>query len=152
MRILIAAIGKAKAGPEKSLYDHYAARLGWPLSLKESEDKKSTQSAQRKQREGELLLAASEEAHVRIALDERGKSMSSVEFAHLLQKLKDQGMQHIAFLIGGADGLDKPVLSACRQSICLGTMTWPHMLVRGLLAEQLYRAQTILSGHPYHRE
>lgn len=153
MKITLAAIGKAKAGPERTLYEHYAKRLPWPVSLKECEDKKSGGGvAERKAREALLLLAATEGCDVRVALDEKGSSLTSAAFAAFLQTCKDGGEAHIAFMIGGADGLDASIFPHCRLRLNLGQMTWPHMLVRGLLAEQLYRAFTIQSGHPYHRE
>ena len=153
MRILIVALGKSKAGPERALYDHYFKRLPWNVTLKELEDRKpSGTREQRKRREAELLLEASKAYDIRIALDERGKSLNSLEFASFLKQAQDRGEASVAFLIGGADGLDDNVFAHCRLRLNLGAMTWPHMLVRGLLAEQLYRAHTILTGHPYHRE
>ena len=86
-----------------------------------------------------------------IALDERGKDFSSTEFAGLLGRWQDDGVQDLAFMIGGAEGLSEPARQAADVILRLGRLTWPHMLVRGLLAEQLFRAESILSGHPYHR-
>jgi 23S rRNA (pseudouridine1915-N3)-methyltransferase len=151
MKIFLVAVGRMKASPEKTLYEHYTGRLSWPIKLKEIELKKETDIASRKTREGEALLAAVPERARIVALDERGKPFSSEEFAKRIGTWQDSGEQTIAFLIGGADGLDKAVRERADLILSFGALTWPHMLVRGLLAEQLYRAQSILSGHPYHR-
>ncbi len=154
MRILIAAVGRAKAGPERALFEHYQARLQNPFSLdlKEVEEKRPLQGAELKQREGALLLDAVPKGAVLIAMDERGRSLSSVDFANKIGNWRDESLRELAFVIGGANGLDDRVRSKASLTLSFGTQTWPHMLVRGLLAEQVYRAQCILSGHPYHRE
>jgi 23S rRNA (pseudouridine1915-N3)-methyltransferase len=163
MRILIAAVGKLKAGPEKTLVDEYLRRLAWPVSLREVEAKGRLAGPELKAREGELLLAALDRAAkggkpVRragqrlLALDERGPEMTSADFARRLAAWRDQGAEEIAFAIGGADGLDETLRGQADGLVAFGRMTWPHMLVRILLVEQLYRAQQILAGHPYHRE
>ena len=154
MRIMIAAVGRAKAGPEKALFEHYAARLQQPFSLqlKEVEEKRPLQGAELKRREAALLTAAVPKGALMVALDERGKSLSSPAFAEKIGGWRDEGMRDLAFLIGGADGLDESIRKQARLTLSFGAQTWPHMLVRGLLAEQLYRAQCILGGHPYHRE
>lgn len=151
MRIIIAAIGKARQGPEQALYEHYAARLPWPLTLKECEEKRQLPTAALKQREAELLLAASAGAEKRIALDEKGKAMSSEAFAAMLGKWRDEGAGSLAFFIGGHHGLDDSVRRNADLTLSLSPLTWPHLLVRPLLAEQLYRVYTILTNHPYHR-
>ncbi|NIA68291.1 23S rRNA (pseudouridine(1915)-N(3))-methyltransferase RlmH [Pelagibius litoralis] len=152
MRITLAAVGKAKAGVARELYDHYGARLRWPLALKEVEERRPLKPEILKENEGELLLAALPRDARVIALDEGGKDFSSRDFATLLGRWRDEGVQDLAFMIGGADGLSKAARQAADVTLCLGRMTWPHMLVRGLLAEQLFRAESILSGHPYHRD
>lgn len=152
MQIVIAAIGKMKSGPERTLFDHYAGRLPWKISVKEHEIKKALEDAARKEREGELLLAACEDCDHVIALDEHGETMSSQSFASHIRKVRDNGARKLAFVIGGADGLHAAVLKRAQLKLSFGRATWPHMLVRGLLAEQLYRVHTILTGHPYHRE
>ena len=149
MRILIAAVGRAGRGPHRDLYDFYAARITWRLQLKEVVVDRSGPGLI--EREGERLLALVPEGAALIALDERGKQLSSAGFAKQLGSWRDQGMTRLAFLIGGADGLAESVKERARLTLALGPMTWPHLLVRGLLAEQLYRAQQILAGHPYHR-
>lgn len=105
-----------------------------------------------KAREAELILGALPAGARLVALDERGALRSSRAFAERLAAWRDQGMAELAFAIGGADGLDATVLDRAHATLSLGPMTWPHLLVRGMLLEQLYRAQQILAGHPYHRE
>ncbi len=156
MRITLAAIGRARAGPVRDLYEHYAERLDrgplGPLTLKEAEEHRPLPPGELKRREAELLLGAVPEGARLIALDERGKAMTSADLATLLGRWRDEGIKDAAFLIGGADGLDDKARAAAHLTLSLGPMTWPHLLVRALLAEQLYRAQSILTGHPYHRE
>ena len=151
MNILVAAVGKAKHGAERELFESYAARLPWRVDLKEIEIKKEAAVNVRRAREGEALLGAVPEGARIIALDERGKSETSEAFAKRLGRWRDDGVRGVAFLIGGADGLDESVRKRADATLSFGALTWPHMLVRALLAEQLYRAHTILTGHPYHR-
>lgn len=151
MNILIAAIGKARSGPEQALFENYSARLTWKIEVKELEIKKELSPEVRRAREAELLLGAIPDGVRVVALDERGKSEGSAAFAARLARWRDDGVRGVAFLIGGADGLDETVRKRADLVLSLGVMTWPHLLVRGLLAEQLYRAQSILTGHPYHR-
>ncbi len=151
MRITLTAVGRAKAGVAKDLFDHYRTRLRWKLSLKEVEERRPLAPDLLREQEGELLLAALPRGAKVIALDERGKDFSSAEFAGLLGRWQDDGVQDLAFMIGGAEGLSEPARQAADVILRLGRLTWPHMLVRGLLAEQLFRAESILSGHPYHR-
>jgi len=155
LKFRILAVGRMKAGPEKSLYDHYAARVRPAITMTEVDEKRPLSAAELKAREAELLLAALDEAKGKralVVLDEKGKTFSSRDFAQRLQRFEDDGAQEIAFLIGGADGHGNAVLKRADLKLSLGAMTWPHMLVRGMLAEQLYRAQAILAGHPYHRD
>lgn len=154
MKLLIAAVGRARPGPARDLFEEYRRRLSWPLDLVEVEEKRALPPDQRRAREGELLLAAVERkpGAVLVALDERGKALTSTAFATRLAGWRDRGTGPIAFLIGGADGHAEAVTRRADFLLSLGAMTWPHLLVRALLAEQLYRAQQILSGHPYHRE
>lgn len=151
MNILVAAVGKAKPGAERELFTSYVARLPWRVDLKEIEIKKEAAVDVRRAREGEALLAAVPEGARIIALDERGKSETSDAFAKRLGRWRDDGVRGVAFLIGGADGLDEALRKRADATLSFGALTWPHMLVRALLAEQLYRAHTILTGHPYHR-
>ncbi len=152
MNILIAAIGKLKSGHEHALYEYYTGRIPWKITCKEYELKKQMDDARRKEKEAQLLLAACADAAHVIALDERGAQMTSPAFASHLRKIRDGGARKIAFIIGGADGLHESILERAHQSLSFGRVTWPHLLMRGLLAEQLYRAHAILNGHPYHRE
>jgi len=151
MRYTLVAVGRSSKGPEQDLFKHYAARLRPPLKLKEVEEKRPMSVADRQAREAVKLLDAVPSGAKIVALDERGKTFDSVSFAKTLGKWRDQGAPEVAFLIGGADGHDESVRQRADLILNLGTMTWPHMLVRGLIAEQIYRAQCILSGHPYHR-
>lgn len=156
MRMTLIAVGRAKAGPVRDLYDLYAARLGHGpfggLTLKEVEERRPLSSEELKHHEAELLFSAAPKGARLVALDERGKVFSSAEIAALLGRWRDESVSDIAFFIGGADGLDAKVRDTADLTLSLGPMTWPHMLTRALLAEQLYRAQSILTGHPYHRE
>src|SRR5258708_2337860 len=151
MRLHIVAVGKLKAGPHAALARHYADRLAWPLAIREVEEKRPLPASERREREGALLLAAAPAGAVLIALDERGKTLTSPAFAQKLAVWRDSGTADLAFLIGGADGLAEPVRQKAQLVLSLLAMTWPHLLVRGMLLQQLYRAQQILAGHPYHR-
>jgi 23S rRNA (pseudouridine1915-N3)-methyltransferase len=152
MRITIAAVGKWKAGPERALFEEYKKRLKWPLALKEVEERRPLPAPQLKSREADLLLGAiPDKAAPLIALDERGKTFSSEALAKQIALWQQNGTAEAAFVIGGADGLDESIRKRAGLLLSLGAMTWPHMLVRVMLIEQLYRAQQILAGHPYHR-
>ena len=152
MRLLIVAVGRLKTGPLADLQSHYAQRLTWPLAIKEVEERRALPADAKKAREGELLLAALPKDALLVALDERGKTLASKAFAERLARWREDGVKTLAFAIGGADGLAQPVVQRAALTLSLGAMTWPHLLARGLLLEQLYRAQQILAGHPYHRE
>jgi 23S rRNA (pseudouridine1915-N3)-methyltransferase len=151
MRITLAAVGRMKRSPLAAAFDGYAKRLTWPLSVKEVEEKRPLAAAQLMAAEGEALLAALPADAYVIALERGGKALDSEGFAALLQRLQDEGRREVAFVIGGADGLSREVLARADMKLTLGAMVWPHLLVRAMLAEQLYRAQSILAGHPYHR-
>ena len=152
MRITLVAVGRMKAGAAQALYELYARRLRWPIAVKEVEERRALPPEALKEQEGALLLAAVPRGARVIALDESGKELTSRDFAVLLGRWQDEGVQEVAFVIGGADGLSKPVQAAADVILSMGRMTWPHMLVRGMLAEQLFRAESILAGHPYHRD
>ncbi len=151
MRVLIAAVGRMKAGPLRELCAEYAGRMTWPVVVREVEIKKSLAVDERRRQEAELLRAACPQGARRVVLDERGASLSSDMFARRLGCWRDEGVGDLAFLIGGADGVDPSLRGDADLVLSFGLMTWPHMLIRGMLAEQLYRAQQILAGHPYHR-
>lgn len=156
MRLTLLAVGRLRGGPLKELYDDYARRLGGgplgPLGLREVEERKPLPPAALKAREGALLLAALPEGARLVALDERGRSLDSRGFAGLLGRWREEGLRETAFAIGGADGLDEAVRARADLLLSFGAPTWPHLLVRVLLAEQLFRADAILQGHPYHRD
>ncbi|WP_374302484.1 23S rRNA (pseudouridine(1915)-N(3))-methyltransferase RlmH [Ferrovibrio sp.] len=156
MKITVACIGRAgraKHDAAQSLIDSYRERLPWPVTIREVEDRKQGGSVtERKAREAELLLAAVPKGAVLVAMDERGKSLSSRQFAEILEKWRDGGEQDVAFLIGGADGLDPALTARARLTLSLSAMTWPHLLARVMLLEQLYRAWSLQTGHPYHRD
>ncbi len=151
MRLAILAVGRAKESPERALYRHYAQRIAWPLELHEIEEKRRLSPPELKKAEGKLLLAALPREATLWALDPRGKALSSEQFAAAIAKERDQGTPTLAFVIGGADGLAEEVLQRAGLKLAMGSLTWPHMLARAMLAEQLYRAQQIIAGHPYHR-
>jgi len=140
-----------KASPEKDLLAQYRVRLSSPFDMREVVCRKKGAPESVKSWEGELLLQAMEPDTVAIGLDEQGASLSSLEFAHILENYRIERAKSLTFVIGGADGLSDAVQKRCQRLVSLGRMTWPHLLVRGMLVEQLYRAQQILMGHPYHR-
>ncbi|WP_183470179.1 23S rRNA (pseudouridine(1915)-N(3))-methyltransferase RlmH [Limimaricola variabilis] len=155
MRVRICAVGRMKAGPERALVDDYTARfdrtgralgLG-PLAVSEVDDRKGGGMAA----EAALLERAIPQGAVICAMDERGRQMSSPDFAEMLAGWRDQGRSEVAFVIGGADGIDPALRSRADAMLSFGPMVWPHMLVRAMLTEQLYRAASILAGAPYHR-
>jgi 23S rRNA (pseudouridine1915-N3)-methyltransferase len=154
MRISLICVGKLGGSPENQLANDYAARataagraLGLsPIEVIEVEARKPGKAA-----EAEVILARAGDAQL-IACDERGKARTSRDFAVHLAQLRDDGLRHLAFVIGGADGLDAAVQQAARESIAFGPQTWPHALARVMLAEQVYRAVSILAGAPYHRD
>lgn len=155
MRISIIAVGKWKASPERDLFEGYLRRLTWPTTLKEVEEHRKVPPAQLMAREGELLLAGLPRAMPGlfvVALDPRGKGLSSEELANQIRQWRERGTDDLAFLIGGAEGLSGAVRQRANFVLSFGAMTWPHLLIRAMLAEQLYRAQAILTGHPYHRQ
>ncbi len=159
MKIGLFAVGRLKSGPEKELAARYLdrfAKAGPGVSLElgrviEVNESRASGAETRKREEAGLLEKSLSDGAVLVLLDERGKSLDSPTFANLLGKFRDQGKREMLLAIGGADGLDPALYDRADAIINLGTMTWPHQLVRILVAEQLYRAVTILSGHPYHR-
>ena len=159
MRLQVCAVGRLRAGPEKQLVDDYLARLAAggraigfsAIALNEVEEKKRLEGSALMAREAELLLAQIPAGARVIALDERGKNEGSEAFATRLGAWRDEGTPEVVFLIGGANGLAPEIRERADHLMSFGKMTWPHMLARVMLAEQLYRAVTILAGHPYHR-
>jgi len=155
MRLHLCAVGRMRAGPERALIDDYVARfdrtgralgLG-PMTEHEVEDKRGGGMAA----EAELLGRAVPAGALLAVLDERGRSLTSRAFAAQLARWRDEGRQDVAFAIGGADGIDPALRDRAGFALSFGAMVWPHLLVRVMLAEQIYRAATILAGGPYHR-
>lgn len=152
MRLWLLAVGKARPDAHRALYELYAGRLRWPLKLIEIDAKRRLPPETVTAREADLLLAALPKGATLCALDGAGRAVTSSGFAGLLGKWQDEGVADLAFAIGGADGHGAALLARADYKLSLGAMTWPHMLVRGMLLEQIYRAQQIIAGHPYHRE
>jgi 23S rRNA (pseudouridine1915-N3)-methyltransferase len=159
MKLRILAVGRAKSGPEATLIAEYGRRLQWTLAIEEVEERRPLSGPELKAREAELLVQALEKGaskgsgrRVLVAMDERGRQFGSRDFAQKLGAWRDQGVAEIAFVIGGADGLAESLRRRADLTLSLGQMTWPHMLARAMLVEQIYRAQQILAGHPYHRD
>ena len=151
MRAVIVAVGRWRAGPERALYDDYARRLREAPELIEVEDKRKSDVATRVAREAELLRARIPAGAVTIALDGSGRSLSSEDLATRMRTWRESAVPAVAFIIGGADGLARDIVTGADLALSLGAITWPHMLVRVMLAEQIYRAEAINAGHPYHR-
>jgi 23S rRNA (pseudouridine1915-N3)-methyltransferase len=151
MRLHVIAVGRLKGGPHEALARYYAERIAWPLTLRDVEEKRPLSASEIREREGALLLAAAPPRATLVVLDARGQALTSEGFAERLKRWRDGGTDDLAFLIGGAEGLADAVRQKAHLVLSLGAMTWPHLLARGMLLEQLYRAQQILAGHPYHR-
>lgn len=159
MRVTLAAIGKLKDGPERDLFDRYWQRLEatgrrialTPCTLIELPESRAASAEARSADEAQRLLAKIGDARV-VVLDERGRSLSSEAFAALLRRHRDAGTQSMSFVIGGPDGHAAALRDHANEVISFGALTMPHGLARVVLAEQLYRAATIISGHPYHRQ
>ncbi|MFY7781081.1 MAG: 23S rRNA (pseudouridine(1915)-N(3))-methyltransferase RlmH [Tagaea sp.] len=156
MRLVLCAAGKARGAPEDALVAEYAKRLKsapaglGPLDIREIETKERD-PARRKADEGVRLLGVLPPEAPLVALDPKGKTLSTEDFAALLAKLRDEGHAAVAFAIGGADGLTPELAAKARVKLSFGPMVFPHLLARAMLAEQLYRAASLLAGHPYHR-
>ncbi|MDR6631542.1 23S rRNA (pseudouridine1915-N3)-methyltransferase [Phyllobacterium sp. 1468] len=159
MRITVFAVGRMKSGPERELADRYFDRLkktGVSLGLEftsviEITESKAPQAELRKREESAKVLEALDQDGVLILLDERGKTVPSEAFAATVARFRDDGKRQFLVAIGGPDGHDASLRDRADVVLALGAMTWPHQIVRILVAEQLYRATTILAGHPYHR-
>lgn len=150
MHFHIVAVGRLKRGVERDLFDHYARRIKWPFEMHEVEDRKADGPG-RKAREAALIEASLPAGATIVALDETGRDLGSDALAKRVAEWRDNGVADLAFVIGGADGLTESLRRRAQLVVAFGRATWPHLLVRGMLAEQLYRAQQILAGHPYHR-
>ena len=159
MQITIAAIGRLKAGPERVLYDRFLDRagragrqLGLTFATREFPESRAAAPAARKNQEAAAIVASLPDGALVVALDQAGKGLDSRDFAERLEKWRDDGASDLIFAVGGADGHGAPLTARADFRLAFGAMTWPHQLVRLMLAEQLYRAVTILTGHPYHRD
>ena len=160
MRIQIFAVGRMKSGPERELAERYFdrfAKVAPPLGLEfggviEAAGSRARETEQRKREEAVKLSESLATGSALILLDERGKSLSSPDFASLIAKHRDSGTRSMTFAIGGADGHAEESRQNAQMVISCGALTFPHQIMRILIAEQLYRAATIISGHPYHRE
>jgi 23S rRNA (pseudouridine1915-N3)-methyltransferase len=159
MRLLILAVGQSRGTPEGALTEDYAGRSGvfgkrfgfTSVTVEEIGVSKLREARGRMEVEGEKLAARIPQgAHV-ILLDARGKGMTSDAFAEMLGAMRDAGARDLVFIIGGPDGLSLPASVKAGRSLAFGPQIWPHLLVRAMLSEQIYRALTILGGHPYHR-
>jgi len=159
MRLIVAAIGRLKAGPERELAEHYrerVAKAGRAVALRDIEiieirESRAQDAAKRVLEESIALANIVPERAAIVALDERGESLDSVSLTGLLKSWRDAGRPAAVFVIGGADGLGAELKKRADLTLAFGAATWPHQLVRIMLMEQLYRAVTILAGHPYHR-
>ena len=159
MRLTLAAVGRLKAGPERDLVARYADRIaatgkGVGLSelvLRETDESRARRPEDRKAEEARALAALVPQGAKIIALDERGKSITSEDFAGRIGAWRDSGVRDTCFMIGGADGLDPGLRGEAALTLSFGALTLPHQIVRVLVAEQIYRAISILAGHPYHR-
>jgi 23S rRNA (pseudouridine1915-N3)-methyltransferase len=160
MRILITAVGRLKDGPERELASRYFERatqtgraLGFTFcDIRELVESRAKSAAERKRDEAAALRAVLPSDAAIICLDERGQHLTSLGLARQVEILRDSGIPALAFVIGGAEGLSDELLKSAQLTLAFGTMTWPHQLVRVMVLEQVYRAMTILQGHPYHRK
>ena len=139
MRLHIIARGKIGRSPESELVDRYMKRISWPTKITELPDR------------GGMMPAAERNSRT-IIFDEKGEQLSSAQIAELLGRWRDDGVSEARFCLGAADGFDDADRAMADKLIAFGKATWPHMMARAMLAEQLYRATSILANHPYHRE
>jgi 23S rRNA (pseudouridine1915-N3)-methyltransferase len=160
MKLVVAAVGRLKDGPERELLDRYMKRLGQsgralgiaPVDMFETPEGRADTAALRQADEAARLLKLSAACEIVVVMDETGRAMTSRSFAGMLAKQRDSGTQSFGFLIGGPDGHGDAAIARAAFKLSLGAMTLPHGIARIVLAEQLYRATTILAGHPYHRD
>ncbi len=158
MRLLLVTVGRTKAGPQRELIERYLKRaaaagrgLGLNVEHREIGESRAHRSQDRKRDEAKAIRALLGNAERRIACDESGKNLTTAEFAADLGRSRDQGASLVGLIVGGPDGLDAELRAEADLVLAFGAMTWPHQLARIMVAEQIYRALTILSGHPYHR-
>jgi 23S rRNA (pseudouridine1915-N3)-methyltransferase len=159
MRIIVIAVGRLKQGPERELAERYRERfddagrkLGFRgIEIHELPESRARDVATRITEEAAAIAGAIPDKSVLVTLDERGQNVDSTTFAGLLGRWRDESVANAVFVIGGADGLSPELQRKAKLKVAFGAATWPHQMVRVLLLEQLYRAATILAGHPYHR-
>ncbi len=151
LRVDIICVARVKKGAHLDLIHEYQKRMQWPLNIIEVESKQTDASKRQIDEQEKIQKHLSNQAVI-IALDERGQNMKSLDFAKKLESFAQNGQPHIQFIIGGADGLTQNLRDQSNLLISFGKLTWPHLLARVMLLEQIYRAQQILAGHPYHRE
>ncbi len=152
MRVTIIAVGRARAdAPESRLFADYLSRLPWPVDLREVEERRRLPAAALRKREAELIRARLPKGTFMVALDSGGRALTSAAFAEQVRGWRDRGGADLTFIIGGAGGLASELVGSAGFVLSLGPMVWPHLLARAMLAEQLWRAHAILTGHPYHR-
>ena len=159
MKLSLHVVGRMKNGPERELFARYFDRALasgkqqgiHPVTVKEYSESKAQRGPDRKRQEGDEILSHIDASSFVIALDERGKTLSSPDFADLIGRARDDGVNEVVFVIGGADGLDDAVRKRAQRTIAFGAMTWPHQIVRVLAVEQIYRAISIMGNHPYHK-
>ena len=160
MRVIVLAVGRMKKGPETELAGRYlkrAAQAGRNIGIRDIEiveiRESRAQAAEKRKLEESIAIAnLIPDGAATVILDERGESLGSAVFAERIGQWRDGGQQTLVFIIGGADGLSESLRDKAKTTLGFGSATWPHQMVRIMLLEQLYRAVTILSGHPYHRE
>jgi 23S rRNA (pseudouridine1915-N3)-methyltransferase len=159
VRVMLIAVGRLKAGPERTLFERYQQRLlGMARSVgvsgfdfREIEEGRARRAEERREEEARAIVAAAPASAALILCDERGKALSSIEFAQDLGGARDRGASAFALVVGGPDGFEPTFRGRADRLLAFGAMTWPHQLARIMAVEQLYRALTILAGHPYHR-
>jgi 23S rRNA (pseudouridine1915-N3)-methyltransferase len=159
MRLVVISIGRLKQGPERELAERYHERFGdigrklgfRGLDIHEIAESRARDAATRISEEAAAIAAAIPEKSVLVALDEHGDNVDSAAFARHLGRWRDEGLANTIFAIGGADGLSPDLRRKAKLCVAFGAATWPHQMVRVMLLEQIYRAATILAGHPYHR-
>jgi len=160
VRLTLIGVGRLKAGPERELFERYFKRLSdlarsqgiSEVELREVDEGRARRAQDRQAEEARAILAAAPKGGWLALLDERGAAMTSVQWAAEIGKARDGAAPAYAVVIGGPDGLDPALRAEARTILSFGAMTWPHQLVRAMASEQLYRALSILGGHPYHRQ
>lgn len=151
LKVEIICVSRVKKGSYYDLIEDYKKRIHWNLTIREIEAK-STDPAKAQLEEQEKILSYINNNAIVVVLDERGDGLRSLDFAKTIEKFMNSGENHFQFIIGGADGLLDDVRNRANILLSFGHQTWPHLLARVMLLEQIYRAQQILAGHPYHRE